>query len=191
MPGFTDVDVFDDSANRQYIIKLRGGDGKWFSSRVLSEGTLRILALCILEYDEKYTGLLCFEEPENGIHPFRINATTQLLKDLSSSFKDNDDTLRQVIVNTHSPVVISQLVRWSNDISVSVWLSRQNILIKEYEERKFQLKITRMIPVQKISMTKQLLIPFSNEFEQKMTLSELENYLLSIEAEEALKVINS
>ena len=67
LPNFTEVNVYDDKANRQYIIKLKGEDGKEFTSRVLSEGTLRLLALCILEYDEKHTGLLCFEEPENGL----------------------------------------------------------------------------------------------------------------------------
>ena len=81
LPNFTDVNVYDDKANHQFIINVKGEDGKEFSSRVLSEGTLRLLALCILEYDDKHTGLLCYEEPENGIHPFRMKAMAQLLKD--------------------------------------------------------------------------------------------------------------
>jgi hypothetical protein len=88
LPNFTEVDVVDDNENKQYLIKLKDVDKKEFSSRVLSEGTLRILALCILEFDEKHTGLLCFEEPENGIHPFRIKAMTELLKDLSVDFNE-------------------------------------------------------------------------------------------------------
>lgn len=192
LPGFTDVDVFDDNANRQYIIKLKGEDKKWFSSRVLSEGTLRLLVLCILEYDDKYTGLLCFEEPENGIHPFRIRATTQLLKDLSSKFDKDDSLLRQVIVNTHSPALISSLALWQDDQNVSVWFSRQNTLIKTIRENKINLKVTRISPVLKVSeQGRQLMLPFTNEYEQKLTLSETERYLMTAEAEEAINIIKS
>ena len=44
------------------------------AARALSDGTLRFLALAILELDLTPRGLLCFEEPENGIHPERIPA---------------------------------------------------------------------------------------------------------------------
>ncbi len=193
LPSFTDVKVFDDSANRQYIIKIKGEDAKWFSSRVLSEGTLRLLVLCILEYDENFTGLLCFEEPENGIHPFRIGATAHLLKDLSSSFNKGDTLLRQVIVNTHSPVLIGSLVKWQLDPNVSVWFSKQNTLIKEVNGKKIKLKVTRVAPVIKISdsMNRQLFIPFTNQFENRLTLTETEKYLMTAEAEEAVNLIKS
>ena len=89
IPNYTEVEVKDDVENKQYVIYLKGDDGKEYSSRVLSEGTLRMLALCILEQDDKHTGLLCFEEPENGIHPFRIKTMVGLLKDLSTDFADS------------------------------------------------------------------------------------------------------
>jgi predicted ATPase len=175
LPGFTDIEVIDDHANRQYLIKVKGEDGKWFSSRVLSEGTLRVLALCILQYDDKFTGLLCFEEPENGIHPFRIKAITQLLKNLTATFTE-DDLLRQVIVNTHSPILISELMQWENDNNVSVWLSRQNTLVTEINGRKHKLRVTRVAPIIKESdKSNQLLQPFTTPQEQKLTLSEAEN----------------
>jgi len=125
LPNFIDVDVIDDTENKQYLIKLRDKDKKEYSSRVLSEGTLRILTLCILEYDNKHTGLLCFEEPENGIHPFRIGAMAKLLKDLSADFTDSYMPLRQVIVNTHSPVLVGNILElYMNDINVSIHLSQ-------------------------------------------------------------------
>ncbi|RMG26771.1 MAG: DUF2813 domain-containing protein, partial [Bacteroidetes bacterium] len=102
LPNFVEVDVVDDQANQQYLIRLKSEDGKWFSSRVLSEGTLRLLALCVLEKDEKHSGLLCFEEPENGIHPSRIRDMAHLLRDLSADFTDPSSPLRQIVVNTHS-----------------------------------------------------------------------------------------
>ncbi|HBK30102.1 MAG TPA: ATPase, partial [Porphyromonadaceae bacterium] len=52
------------------------------------------------------SGLLCFEEPENGIHPFRISTMASLLKDLTNDFTDEELPLRQVIVNTHSPILV-------------------------------------------------------------------------------------
>lgn len=125
LPNFIDVNVFDDSENKQYVIKLKDRDKKEYTSRVLSEGTLRILALCILEFDEKHTGLLCFEEPENGIHPFRIKTMANLLKDLSTDFTDIETPLRQVIINTHSPILVGNILEsYLNDKNVSIWLSQ-------------------------------------------------------------------
>ncbi|MEB0262342.1 MULTISPECIES: AAA family ATPase [unclassified Mucilaginibacter] len=191
LPGFTEVRVYNDTNNRQYIIKLKGEDGKEFSSRVLSEGTLRLLALCVLEYDQAHNGLLCFEEPENGIHPFRIDSIAQLLKNLSVDFKDDHDNLRQVIVNTHSPVLISTLIQWRANPNVSVWLSKQNTLIKEINGKKINLKVSRVSPVVKESEgSKQLyLFNFTSENERKLTLTEAENYLKTADAENAIKAI--
>ena len=125
LPNFIDVDVIDDTENKQYLIKLKDKDKKEYSSRVLSEGTLRILTLCILEYDNKHTGLLCFEEPENGIHPFRIGAMGKLLKDLCADFTYPDMPLRQVIVNTHSPIMVGNILElYLNDSNVSIHLSQ-------------------------------------------------------------------
>jgi predicted ATPase len=188
LPGFTEVDVFDDSANRQYIIKLKGEDGKWFSSRLLSEGTLRLLSLCVLEFDDKFTGLLCFEEPENGIHPFRIKAMTKLLKDLSINFSDNGDILRQVIVNTHSPVLLNSLSQWKNDNTVSAWYSRQNTLITEMCGKKVKLKITTVSSIIIETDGRQLLLPYANPNLVKLNLNEVGNYLKTAEAEEAINV---
>ncbi len=114
LPNFIDVDVVDETENRQYLIRLQDVDGKYYSSRVLSEGTLRILSLCILKHDPFHNGLLCFEEPENGIHPFRIEAMAKLLEDLSTQFEDKDEPLRQVIVNTHSPLLLQVIHSWVN-----------------------------------------------------------------------------
>jgi len=79
------------------------------AARALSDGTLRFLALAILELDPHASGLLCFEEPENGIHPERIQAILRLLKDIAVYPMDEvgkENPLRQVIVNTHSPSVV-------------------------------------------------------------------------------------
>jgi len=111
----------------------------------LSEGTLRILTLCILEYDNKHTGLLCFEEPENGIHPFRIGAMAQLLKDLCTDFSDIEIPLRQVIVNTHSPILVGNILElYMNDKNVSIHLSQMVNRLTTINHVKQKLSITTM-----------------------------------------------
>lgn len=74
----------------------------------LSDGTLRFLALAILEASPQGPSVLCLEEPENGIHPERIPAMIQLLRDIAVDTGrpvGADNPMRQVIVNTHSPGV--------------------------------------------------------------------------------------
>lgn len=76
----------------------------------LSDGTLRFLALTVMEADPRSHRLLCLEEPENGMHPMRIPAVIRLLRDLAVDVDlpvDEDNPLRQVIINTHSPTVVA------------------------------------------------------------------------------------
>lgn len=78
----------------------------------LSDGTLRFLALAVMAEDSHPRPLLCLEEPENGIHPKRIKAMLDLLRDLSVDPDEEvgaDNPLRQVIVNTHSPKVVAEV----------------------------------------------------------------------------------
>jgi predicted ATPase len=78
-------------------------------ARALSEGTLRFLALCVLLEDPTFTGLICMEEPENGIHPANLPAMLQLVRDLAvdpTYSPDETNPFRQVIVNTHAPGVV-------------------------------------------------------------------------------------
>jgi predicted ATPase len=173
LPDFIEVDVIDDTENKQYLIKIKDKDKKWYSSRVLSEGTLRILALCILEYDNKHKGLLCFEEPENGIHPLRIEAMAKLLKGLSLDFNDTEMPLHQVIVNTHSPVLVYQINKWQNDNNVSIWYAEMRNRITDINGKRISLSITSILPVVKDN---QLSIVLSEQ-DKKLTLANVRRYL--------------
>ena len=183
LPNFTEVDVVDDNENKQYLIKLKDVDKKEFSSRVLSEGTLRILALCILEFDEKHTGLLCFEEPENGIHPFRIKAMTELLKDLSVDFNEVEIPLRQVIVNTHSPVLVGNMDTWKNDKNVSIWYAQMRTTISDINGDRLKINSTKISPVIKDNSLLQLRLIFSEQ-DRKLTLAIVNDYLQTAQFEE-------
>lgn len=68
--------------------------------------------MAVLELDPEAQGLLCLEEPENGIHPERIPKMLKLLEDIATDVNDPigpDNPLRQVIINTHSPAVVKQV----------------------------------------------------------------------------------
>jgi len=79
--------------------------GVEYSSRVISEGTLRILALCAIVANPWAGSLIAFEEPENGVHPRRIDLIAELLTALA--LKEH----RQVIVTTHSPGFCAAIYR--------------------------------------------------------------------------------
>lgn len=107
-----DISVDYDEKRELLTAIVTGRDGTPHSARSLSDGTLRFLALAVLELDTEATGLLCLEEPENGIHPERIPAMLDLLKDISMDTEEPigaDNPLRQVIINTHSPAVVAQI----------------------------------------------------------------------------------
>ncbi len=187
LPNFIEVESFNDRENRQFIIKLKNEDGRTFTSRTLSEGTLRLLALCILLHDERHQGLLCFEEPENGIHPGRVSAALQLLIDLSINFTHVDQPLRQVIVNTHSPVLVGETLRWklkwSKDRRVSVWLSQLVTVIQNIGKERLKVGVTKMLPVElPTEKTLQSTLPFS-DVEKKWTISRVEEYLKTVGVE--------
>jgi predicted ATPase len=104
-----EVRVDEDRQRELLTLQVLDREKNLHAARALSDGTLRFLALAILEMDPEAQGLLCFEEPENGIHPERIQAMLRLLKDLSVDSDElvgADNPLRQVIVNTHSPAVV-------------------------------------------------------------------------------------
>jgi predicted ATPase len=188
LPEFVEVKVIDDKENKQYLIHLKGADLKEYSSRVLSEGTLRILALCILEFDERHTGLLCFEEPENGIHPYRIKAIANLIKDLTVDFEIDEIPLRQVIVNTHSPVLINEVIKWKNEPSVSIHFSQMSKRIIEIQEgKKVRINVTKILPVKK-EFDNQTSLVFSEQ-DRKLTISTVKEYLQTADLEDSFKII--
>lgn len=106
------VSVDRDEKREQLTVYVTGTDRTAHAARSLSDGTLRFLALAVLEQDSEVQGVLCLEEPENGIHPARIPAMIRLLRDIATDTNEPvspDNPLRQVIVNTHSPSVFLQV----------------------------------------------------------------------------------
>jgi hypothetical protein len=67
-------------------------------SWMVSDGTLRLLALTLPAYLPDLSGVFLIEEPENGIHP---RAVESMFQSLSSTYG------AQVLLATHSPVILS------------------------------------------------------------------------------------
>ena len=107
------VTVDADEKRSLFTVEVSDRNGTSYPARSLSDGTLRFLALVVLELDPNARGVLCFEEPENGVHPERIPAIIRLLQDIAVDISiavSDDNSLRQVIINTHSPSVVMSVL---------------------------------------------------------------------------------
>lgn len=99
IPSITGIDV---SVNDLGKVELNLLEGQMpIPVRLLSEGTLRTLGLLTLGGGKEPSTLLSIEEPENGIHPDRLDLITLLLKSLAY------DT--QVIATIHSATLLDFL----------------------------------------------------------------------------------
>ncbi len=77
-------------------------DGVRLSARSLSDGTLRFAALAAALLGPEPPATLLVEEVENGVHPTRLRLMLELLHQVSQSGQ-------QIIVTTHSPLVLAYL----------------------------------------------------------------------------------
>ncbi|MGB3786828.1 MAG: AAA family ATPase [Phormidesmis sp.] len=101
-----------DDQRQLLTLMVSNRDGTEHPARALSDGTMRFLALAVLELDLTAEGVICLEEPENGIHPERIPKILHLLQGIATDTDEavgSDNPLRQVIINTHSPAVVQQI----------------------------------------------------------------------------------
>jgi predicted ATPase len=107
LPNLQDIQVWEREEDRHLYLVAQIGD-LMLPSWLLSDGTLRMLALTLLAYlpsedlDEegffqRIQPVYLIEEPENGIHPRAIEAVFQSL----SSVYDG-----QVLMATHSPLLV-------------------------------------------------------------------------------------
>ncbi len=96
------VDLDERRGTLDILVRQSGID---YSSRIVSEGTLRVLALCAIAVNPWSGSLLAFEEPENGVYPQRLELIAQLLVSLAL---EQD---RQVVVTTHSPLFCDAVLK--------------------------------------------------------------------------------
>jgi predicted ATPase len=113
VPEIQELRVDRDDVREQLVVQARmKGSDLWLSPRSLSDGTLRFLGLVTMQLDAGSSRLLCMEEPENGIHPSRIPALIEILRDYVMDPEKpihDDNHPRQMLLNSHSSEVIRQL----------------------------------------------------------------------------------
>jgi predicted ATPase len=98
LPDVEEIQVRERPDDRHSYLVIRYSSGYEVPSWLVSDGTLRMLALTLLPYLPDFTGLYLIEEPENGIHP---RAVETVFESLSSAYN------AQILLATHSPVILS------------------------------------------------------------------------------------
>jgi energy-coupling factor transporter ATP-binding protein EcfA2 len=98
LPDLRAIRTVERPEDRHRYLMLDYDTGLKAPSWLISDGTLRLLALTILAYIPNLEGIYLIEEPENGIHP---RAVETVLQSLSSVYG------AQVLLATHSPVILS------------------------------------------------------------------------------------
>lgn len=87
--------------NAEYLM-LRYQNGLEAPSWVLSDGTLRMMALTISAFLPAKAAVYMVEEPENGVHPRALEIILRSLSSIPSA---------QMLLATHSPFVVQQCQR--------------------------------------------------------------------------------
>lgn len=102
VPSVEAMDVVLTSDGR---LRLRVKErGVWFSSRVISEGVIRLLGLLAVLISHPKGSVIAIKEVARGLHPNALYIVTKILQEISQS--------RQLIISTNS-----------------TWLARDNILV--------------------------------------------------------------
>jgi predicted ATPase len=96
LPRLKDLEI-DRTDKAELFLRLCEDDA-FYSNRLISEGTLRVLGLLAVLSPVTGSTTIGYEEPENGVHPHRLRNIAELLKNAAG----ND---RQILINTHSPVL--------------------------------------------------------------------------------------
>lgn len=99
LPDLRSIRTVERSEDRHRYLVLEFENDLQVPSWLISDGTLRLLALTLLAYlPDVEGGVFLIEEPENGIHPRAVETVFQSLSSVYDA---------QVLVATHSPVVLS------------------------------------------------------------------------------------
>jgi energy-coupling factor transporter ATP-binding protein EcfA2 len=88
--------------NNDFMVAIKEGN-KEFRAPVLSEGTLRFIALAAAFFQPSMPKVLVIEEIEKGLHPSRLRLLLELMRSQSKR------TGTQVFATTHSPTLLAWL----------------------------------------------------------------------------------
>ena len=98
LPDLVGLTTIERPEDRHRYLWVEYPNGLKLPSWMVSDGTLRLLALTLPAYLTDFDGMLLVEEPENGVHPLAIEPIYQSL----SSVYDG-----QVLLATHCPLLVA------------------------------------------------------------------------------------
>lgn len=98
LPDLIAIETVLREDDRHCYLRLIYRGGLTVPSWLVSDGTLRLLALTLPAYLDELKGIYLIEEPENGIHPEAVDVLFQSLSSVCRA---------QVLLATHSPVILS------------------------------------------------------------------------------------
>lgn len=80
-----------------------GGRSTWHFATVLSDGTLRVLAVAAALLSAPEGALVVLEELDNGVHPSRVGALLNRIRNVAIRRK------LRVLLTTHNPAMLDEL----------------------------------------------------------------------------------
>lgn len=98
LPDLENIRTIERPEDRHRYLVVCYKNGLVVPSWVVSDGTLRLLALTLPAYLPELEGIYLIEEPENGIHPRAVETMFQSLSSVYGA---------QILMATHSPIILS------------------------------------------------------------------------------------
>jgi predicted ATPase len=100
LPDLENIRVIRRAEDNSKYLVVKYRQGFDLPSWMVSDGTLRLLALTLPAYLDAFQGVFLIEEPENGIHPQAVETVVQSLRSVRQG---------QVLLASHSPIVLGML----------------------------------------------------------------------------------
>lgn len=100
LPDITDIVTIERPEDRKRYIKVIYSNGIAVPAWLVSDGTLRLLALTIPAYLSNLNGVYLIEEPENGIHPRAIETVYSSLSSVYNA---------QILLASHSSIILGMV----------------------------------------------------------------------------------
>ena len=97
LPDLEQIETIERPEDKHRYLMLGYKGGLKVPSWMVSDGTLRLLALTLPAYIPELKGVYLIEEPENGIHPLAVQTMFQSLSSVYDA---------QILLATHSPLIL-------------------------------------------------------------------------------------
>jgi predicted ATPase len=104
IPGFDRIEISSDTiSDSDNLLIYENQHTQPFTRKLISDGTLNIIALLTAVYQSDEPQFLCIEEPENGLNP-------KVVKKLVSFFRQQcEEKGHYIWLNTHSQTLVREL----------------------------------------------------------------------------------